>query len=125
VYVSKTYYNFLFNLYHIQLMSCSKSGKTTLRLIALVSLKYGGGTKWRLPIITGFNCCIVIARNYCKNAPTVSRSGNTVNAYFLRCDAVLLRDSFQNLRSTRIFRTAGSHSSNNTKSQNLKHEYLE
>jgi hypothetical protein len=57
------------NLYHIQSMSCSKLGKTKLRLILLASLKHGGATKWRVTIITGFNCCVAIARNCCKNAP--------------------------------------------------------
>ena len=86
------------NLYHIQSKSCSKSGRTTLRLIVLEGQKHGGATKLRVPVITGFNCCVSIASNCCKNAPTVSHSGNTKNAYLLRCDAVSSRDSFRNLR---------------------------
>ena len=75
-------------------MKCSMLERTTLRL----GLKCGGVTKLRVPIITGFNCCVVFARNCSKNAPTVCHSGNTKNAYLLRWDAVSLRDSFTNLR---------------------------
>ena len=80
----------------------------------LVGLKQGGVT-----IITCFNYCVSIARNCCKNAPTVSHRGNIKNAYLLRCDAVSLSDSFQNLL------TAASHTSKKTKSQNLRSKSLE
>jgi len=66
-------------LYHIQSMSRSKLGRTTLTLIVLIGLKQGETTKWTEPIITGFNFCVVIARNCCKNASTGSHSGNTKN----------------------------------------------
>ena len=40
-------------------MSCSKLGRTTFRIIVLVSLKHGGAPKLRVPVITGFNYCVV------------------------------------------------------------------
>jgi hypothetical protein len=46
------------NLDHIQSMSCSKSARTRLRLIAVAGLKHGGATKCRVPIITDFNCVV-------------------------------------------------------------------
>jgi hypothetical protein len=89
---------FVSNLHHIQSMKSSKSGRTKLRLIVLVGLKQRGATKLRLPINTGFNFCVAIARNGCKSAPTNSHSGNTKNAYLLEGDAVSLRDSVQKIR---------------------------
>jgi len=46
----------------------------------LVGRKHGGTTKWKVPIIMGFICCDAIARDCCKNASTVSHSGNVANA---------------------------------------------
>ena len=45
------------NLAIVQSMSCSKAGRTTLRLIVLAGIKHGGTTKWRVTIITSFNYC--------------------------------------------------------------------
>ena len=68
------------NFYHIQSMSCSKSGRTTLGVIMLVSLKHRGAIKWRVSLITDFNYCVVIARNCCKHTSTGCHSGNNKNA---------------------------------------------
>jgi hypothetical protein len=61
-------------------MSCGKLGRTKLGLIVLAGLKHGVAAKLKVPIITGFNCCVVIARNCCKNASTDYYSGNPKNA---------------------------------------------
>jgi hypothetical protein len=39
-------------------MSCSKSGRTTFRLIVLAGLTHGGARKLKVPIITNFNCAV-------------------------------------------------------------------
>jgi hypothetical protein len=112
------------NLYHIQSKSCSKLGRTTLRLITLAGQKHGRATKLRVPIITGFSFCVSFASNCCKNVPTVSHSGNTKNAYFwcvMFCLCVIHSGMFE---STRLFWTAGSHSSKK-KTQHWRREYLE
>ena len=46
----------------------------------LAGQKHGGATKLKVPIITSFNCCVAIARNCYKIAPTVSHIGNAKNA---------------------------------------------
>jgi len=71
----------------------------------------------------GFKCCVAIARNCCKNAPTVSHSRNIL-AYFwgvMRCRCVIHSRIFE---GKKIFRKAGSHSSNKTKSQNWRPDSL-
>jgi hypothetical protein len=57
------------NLYHIQSMSYGILGTTIPMLILLVGLKHRGATKRRAPLVTGFICCVAIARNCCKNEP--------------------------------------------------------
>jgi len=45
-------------LYHLQSMSWSKWGRTTLRLILLPGLEQRWTIKWRVPTVTAFNCFV-------------------------------------------------------------------
>ena len=97
-------------------MSCSKSGRTTLGIIVLVSLKHGGATKLRESLITSFNLCVVIEKFCCKNSSTGSHIGNTKIHKFwgvMLCRCVIHSRIYED---TRFFRTTGIHSSNKTKS---------
>jgi len=67
-------------------MSCSKLGRTTLGIIVLVSLKHGGATKLRVPVITGLGYCFVIARNCYKNVAINTDKSVRLSCCLSACD---------------------------------------
>ena len=96
-------------LQHIQSMSYTKLERTNLRFTLLADLKHWRPTKWRLPIITSFNCCVAIEMKSCKNVPTVSHSGILRMHNFwdvVQCHSLIHYRIFE---GTRNFPTAGSH----------------
>jgi hypothetical protein len=113
------------NIYHIQSLSCSKSGRTTLRLIGLAGLIHWVTAIRRVPPVTSFNCCVVMSRNRNKNAPTISQGGILWMRNFwgvMLCRCMIHSRIFE---WTRFLRTVGSHSSKKTKSHNRSPESLE
>jgi hypothetical protein len=113
------------NLYHIQSTSCSKSGRTTLRLIVLEGLKNGGSKKLRLPIVTGSNSFVRsqgIATKMHPHFLTVVILRIHIFWGVMLCLCMIHSKIFE---GKKIFRTAGRQSSNKTKSQNWRPKSLE
>ena len=107
------------NLDHIQSMSCSKSGRTRLRLTVLAGLKHGGATKWIVPIITDFNC-IVRSQGIASKMHLQFLTAVILRIHNFWC-VMLCRCVIH----SRTFRTAGSHASNKRRSHNLISKSLE
>jgi len=98
----------------IQSMPWSKWGRTTLRLILLPGLKQRWTIKWRVPIVTAFNCFVRFQGIAAKIHPQINtaiilRMLNFLGVMLCRCVI-----HFRIFEDTRIFQTAGIHSSNKT-----------
>ena len=106
-------------LYRIQSMSCSKSRRTTPGFLVLAGLKQGGATKWRVRIVTGFNCFVPLQGTATKVRPqfftaVILRLCNFWGVMLCRC-----------VNHSRILEISGRHASNKTSLQNWRPKSLE